>query len=50
MRFDATTLSELTRIPVLLERGAIEDAVGQIGAADLKRLEELTKVWKRMNY
>jgi DNA-binding FadR family transcriptional regulator len=47
MRFDATTLSELAQIRVLLERGAIEDAVRQISAADLDRLEELMEVWER---
>jgi DNA-binding GntR family transcriptional regulator len=30
----------------LLERGAIEDAVRQISAADLDRLADLMKVWK----
>jgi DNA-binding GntR family transcriptional regulator len=46
MRFDATRLSELTRIPVLLERGAIEDSVRQISPEDLGRLEDLIEVWK----
>ena len=46
MRFDTTTLAELAQLRVLLERSAIEDAVGQIGTEDLDRLEELMEVWK----
>jgi DNA-binding FadR family transcriptional regulator len=46
MRFDATTLSELVQIRVLLERSAIEDAVQQIGEEDLDRLETLMEVWE----
>lgn len=46
MRFDATTLSELAQIRVLLERATIEDAVRQITAADLDRLEGLMAEWK----
>lgn len=46
MRFDATTLSELVQIRVLLERAAIEDAVQQIGEEDLDRLETLMEVWE----
>jgi DNA-binding FadR family transcriptional regulator len=46
MRFDATTLSELAQIRVLLERAAIEDAVERIGAEALDRLEALLEVWE----
>ncbi len=47
MRFDTTTLAELAQIRVLLERAAIEDAVRQMGAADLGRLEGLMDVWEQ---
>jgi DNA-binding FadR family transcriptional regulator len=47
MRFDTTTLAELAQIRVLLERAAIEDAVRQMGAADLGRLERLMDVWEQ---
>ncbi len=47
LRFDSTTLKEITMIRILLERAAIEEVVGNIGAKDIKALEELLDEWQK---
>jgi DNA-binding FadR family transcriptional regulator len=47
MRIDATTLSELAQVRYYLESAAIKDAVAQIDAAQIGRLEELMESWRQ---
>jgi DNA-binding FadR family transcriptional regulator len=47
LRFDTTTLKEITKIRILLERAAIEEVVGTIEAKDIKALEDLLDDWQK---